>query len=354
MLVVVDVFSGFVFLRALPSADADVIARELFQIICTVGPPRILQSDRDPSFTSTIIQSLHRLIGVERRLITAYHPQGDALVENTIGIIKPHLWAMLKGCMHNWPLYIAFMQLSHNMQFSSRHNMCRFTLYFARDPNLFLDYTHDPPLPINFADWRHHYDRLLSVIYPALELRIHHLHEKDIARLDKLRHHSLLRDLLPGTHVTLRRTQFLKDGSRRPSYEPTYDGRVYTVVRRTPGGAYELADDEGKPLDRRVSIDQMKPIKGYRPPRDIPNRYEVDYLIDDRIMNGKPEYLVKWKGWELADATWEPTEHIESPSLITSYRRMRNTERSVPPSSSSSSSSTPSLPSSSSSASRRS
>jgi hypothetical protein len=38
--------------------------------------------------------------------------------------------------------------------------------------------------------------------------------------------------------------------------------------------------------------------------------YEVETILDKRIFRGKPQYLVKWTGYPLHDATWEPTNHL--------------------------------------------
>jgi hypothetical protein len=260
-------------------------------------------------------------MGVDRRIISAYHPQSDGLVERTIGIIKPHLFAMLKGVLHMWPLYLPFMQLSHNMQYHSQLNMSRFVLYFARDVNTFTDYTNDPPLSIDYNDWRKYYEKILTVIYPAIQLRALRIHDNDIARLDEIRHRSLIPSLTPGTPVTLKRVEYMKDGSRKPAYEPTYDGRVYTVSRRTPTGAYVLLDDEKHELPRRVTIDQIKVVTGYQSTEEPTNRYLAERIIDDKMINGEPHFLVKWLGWDECEATWEPKTHIESQSLISKYQR---------------------------------
>ena len=40
--------------------------------------------------------------------------------------------------------------------------------------------------------------------------------------------------------------------------------------------------------------------------------YEVEKIVNKRLRKGKPEYLVKWKGWEDPDDnTWEPVAHLD-------------------------------------------
>ncbi|CAL4226028.1 unnamed protein product, partial [Meganyctiphanes norvegica] len=39
--------------------------------------------------------------------------------------------------------------------------------------------------------------------------------------------------------------------------------------------------------------------------------YDVEKVIDERVVDGKKEYLVKWEEWGPAFNTWEPEEHLE-------------------------------------------
>ena len=39
--------------------------------------------------------------------------------------------------------------------------------------------------------------------------------------------------------------------------------------------------------------------------------YEVENIIDKRINKGKPEYLIKWKGYSINESTWEPLSHLK-------------------------------------------
>ena len=38
--------------------------------------------------------------------------------------------------------------------------------------------------------------------------------------------------------------------------------------------------------------------------------YDAEEIIDKRRMNGKTEYLVKWKGYSSSDSTWEPKKNL--------------------------------------------
>lgn len=40
--------------------------------------------------------------------------------------------------------------------------------------------------------------------------------------------------------------------------------------------------------------------------------YIVEKILNRRIKNKKPEYLVKWEGYSIKESTWEPIEHLEN------------------------------------------
>ena len=54
---------------------------------------------------------------------------------------------------------------------------------------------------------------------------------------------------------------------------------------------------------------------------DEEEEYEVESIIDKKVVRGKTKYLVKWKGYEKdEDRTWEPKENLEgSEDLIKSF-----------------------------------
>ena len=79
VLSVLDDFSRFVFLEALPDNSGVTVARALEKIYMysVVGPPRILQSDSGKEFTARVVRKLMATYNCRMIHGSAYHPQSQ-------------------------------------------------------------------------------------------------------------------------------------------------------------------------------------------------------------------------------------------------------------------------------------
>jgi hypothetical protein len=337
-LVLIDVFTGFVMLEPIQNKEASTVARALWKVCCVIGIPRVLQSDNGTEFCNKIINSLCRLTGIPRRYIAPYNPRADGKVERVIKTVKQTVMKLLHGTASFWPLYVPFVQLAYNNKVHELTGSTPFSLMFGRCMNELRDYTQPdavsvkPYTPVDFQAWKEHQEKVVSLIFPSINERVKGKQEEMRKKVDQLRKKIVKGELMPGAVVMIKDPSYLLNPSARPSKEPTFIG-PYTVVRRTLHGPYLLRDETGVIYPRHVPIDQMKIVysndrytqsTGKDGGSDDGDVYEVDYIIDHKESDGEFEYLVKWKGYDKSEATWEPEKNINDPQPIERYFKLKD------------------------------
>jgi hypothetical protein len=315
LLVIIDVFTGFIILRPLRSNTAEIVARKLWKVFSIFGIPKILQSDNGPEFANEILRTLMKLTGIDQRLISPYNPRADGKVERAIGTVTSIIKKMLHGSTTHWPLFTPFAQLTFNQKISSLTNSSPFALMFGRKLNELRDYTNDAEMisTMDYDNWKEHQKKILSIIYPAISDRIKHAKDRMIASLDK--HRRVLKE----NSFPIGSIVMLVDQLRKDKFEPKYVG-PYTIVRRAHNGAYVLKDATGDILDRHIPPDQLKLIsRSIRRGKKDDTIYEVEKILDHRGNPPHYEYFVKWKNYDETQNTWEKASSFLDDSSIRNY-----------------------------------
>ena len=147
---------------------------------------------------------------------------------------------------------------------------------------------------------------MLSLVYPALDLRMQKYSTKYIQHLDELRKPVLLENLAPGTPVMIRDPHFVNNNAgTRSMLQPPFLPSIHTIVKRVSDGGYLVRDELGELLERHVPLSHMKVLRSRHMPKAVgEDVYVVDHVVDRRGRTpDEAEYLIRWQGYEAKDDT---------------------------------------------------
>uniref|UniRef100_A0A0G4H8L5 Integrase catalytic domain-containing protein n=1 Tax=Chromera velia CCMP2878 TaxID=1169474 RepID=A0A0G4H8L5_9ALVE len=140
VLVVTDHFSKNVEAFAHPEMTATVVAQILVdEIFCRYGPFEVLLSDRGTNFRSELVSEVLRILKVNHKLTSGYHPQCNGLTERYNQTWEQGVGKQLKAENSlNWDLYLQPFNFSYRTTPHAETRLTPFQLTYGYEPTHLL------------------------------------------------------------------------------------------------------------------------------------------------------------------------------------------------------------------------
>ena len=311
ILIVVDVFSRFVWLMPLKSKCAPVIAKKLFKLFVNFGHPKIIQSDNGTEFINDIIDHLRLLFSWEHRRSTPYYPQSNGIAERSVGETKDLLRKRMELNPINWHLLIPSVQFGLNAKIHSLHHSSPFAVMFTRPINEFKQFNSSATIEPTQAEIEKRYQLANNIIFPALSERAAATIEKRNQRWNK--RHNLTIDLKIDAIVMVKVIT-------PTSLQSPYVG-PFKIVRQNRAGNFILRDGNNNILPRPFTPSRLKVVIS----DTLSNRFFVEQIVDHRRNeDGTIHFKTRWLGYPESSDTWEPSEHFDDASIIKNYINLQS------------------------------
>ena len=141
VLVFQDHFTKYVLAYVTPDQTAKTITKFLYGgFISIFGAPARLLSDRGTSFTSSIIQELCEILGIQWLQTMPYHPQANRLVERSHQTIMHMIGKLGEDKKADWPSHLAEIAHTYNATWSTVTGYSPHSLMFGWQPRLLVDF----------------------------------------------------------------------------------------------------------------------------------------------------------------------------------------------------------------------
>jgi hypothetical protein len=326
VLVVVDVFTGFVVLKPLKSRDKEELVETLWKIFTVFGIPKLIQSDNEPSFISELSRLFLDKLRVNMLTITPYNHQALGVAEAHVKLVSKMLKQRLGLIGGRWLQQLDTVNFQLNTRILNQKGACSpFQLMFNRNPNCFPGL--QELVDRKFAEvddeaelmkWMSHQNLILSELFPAVAEKEKIMKDRE-AEAFKQKKGVLMLDpgaLAVGTHV------MLWDEIRASKNEPPYVG-PYSITHVQANGNYLLKDVATNHMyHREVKLDRLKVCQVAS--MDVNNEEEnsgfpLDFIMAHRVKNGKHQYKVRFAGWNPTSDEWLYAENVEQAAIRKFY-----------------------------------
>jgi hypothetical protein len=320
ILVVVDRLTKYAHFLPLnhPYSAQDVANLYMDNIFKLHGLPKVIVTDRDPIFTSSVWQSLFHGLKVELHLSSAYHPQTDGQTERVSQCLENYLRCMCFNGPKRWIHWLSLAEWWYNTSYHTSLNMTPFqALYGFAPPHVAEDVMPDCP-NLSAQDQLRNRQVALQVIRDNLakaQSRIKQQADKNRSDREVSVGQMVYLKIQPYRHTSLSTHKCIKLHSK--FYGP------FRVLARIGPSAYKLLLPKGCQLHDTFHVSQLKKHLGPTavPSPDLPlidskgNIQVAPVEILERRMiprNNEPviQWRIKWLNLPEADATWEDADFI--------------------------------------------
>ncbi|GJX03865.1 putative reverse transcriptase domain-containing protein [Tanacetum coccineum] len=132
--VIVDRLTKSVYFLPMREDDSlEKLTRQyLKEIVSRHGVLVLIISDRDGRFTSHFLMSLHKALGTQLDMSTAYHPQTNGQSERTIQTLEGMLRACVLDFGKSWDRHLPLVEFSYNNNYHTSIKAALFEALYGR------------------------------------------------------------------------------------------------------------------------------------------------------------------------------------------------------------------------------
>ena len=136
--VITDAFSKYTELAAIPTKDAETVAKCFFERwICRFSAPDMLITDQGKEFSNKVLEETCKLWGIKKMRTSSYHPQTNSAAERYNQTIINYMKTMLDNTTTlDWEELLPSLMMSYNMHVHASTKETPFFLTYMADPKL--------------------------------------------------------------------------------------------------------------------------------------------------------------------------------------------------------------------------
>jgi hypothetical protein len=314
------------------------------------GVPASIVSDRGPQFVSHVWEALWARLGTRLDRSTGYHAETDGHSERGQQTMTTWLRAFCTEFPRTWDRLLPLAELALNCMPQAGSGVSPYELLYGRNPALSVDRALDPnPPPSANADevalqlaavpaaearWKE-----MSAAWTLVRGKLLEAQQRMARNADRHRRdvHHAVGDMVLLSTEHLR----INDPQHNAKLAHLFCG-PFPVVRVVNANAYEIGLPAHMHIHAVVNITHLRAYRDGRvafpdrpappgldrPPPDAIDangqpEYVVDRVLAQKGSGQRVQYLVLWKGYPYAEATWELSSALAgAPAALKEFREL--------------------------------
>ena len=294
---------------------ADLFVQEIF---ARHGLPKEIISKCGPQFISNFWSQFLKGLSIKPCQSSGYHPQSDEQTELVNQILEQYLCCFVPARQDTWVDHLRFAQFAYNNATQASIGMSPFMKNFGYHPQTLMG---TPTKVVLAAD-----DLVNAIcnIRSTLDVNLKKaINAYKSAADNKRKEHT---HLSPGDLVMVEAGNFkLPLASRKMG--PRRIG-PFKMLRQINEVAYKVELPPKSRVHPVFHVSQLRKFLGEAPAPLDPvlsanpgeAEFEVEAILDTRLSCKKRQFLIKWKGYPIKDASWEPELNLNGcPELLADF-----------------------------------
>uniref|UniRef100_A0A8C6XS72 Uncharacterized protein n=1 Tax=Naja naja TaxID=35670 RepID=A0A8C6XS72_NAJNA len=324
---VIDLFSKqahFIPCKGLPSARklADLFIKHTYRLH---GVPRRIISDRGVQFTAKFWREFVHLIGSTQGLSTAYHPCTNGAAERANATIEQYLRCCIYQ-QNDWVDLLPYAEIMYNNTVHNSTGYSPFQIVHGTEFVPIPEWPHKHQEPDTVNTWS---DSIKST-WKAVQVALNKAQTEYKKQADKKRSSQIQYKVGDWVYLS---TKYINLGLTSKKLGPKYIGPFSVSRIINPVTVCLRLPSRFKRIHPVFHINLLKPADMTRqnqrlqtpgPIRD--DHYKIDKILDSHRKRGTLQYLVRWCGYPITDASWVPCSNVSAPRLRNRFHRSHPTK----------------------------
>ena len=338
IMAVIDRFSSWTRLLALHSTCTAQTVAELLEkeIFLKRGYPWEIICDRDPRFTSRYFEDFARSRGFRLAMCSGDHPESDGKSERRFRTLEEAIRCYIDHGQTNVFQMLGELEFALNDSPDAVTRMSAFLQDKGYNLMRPVDLASVPFAPVTVQSVQDHWDTVQSSWAVARDA-VRQAQSQYVYQANKHRRVAPLTLFAVGQLVYVSRYNFVPPAMRdQPTrkFQPRFFG-PYRILKQVSATSYRVELPANVRTHPVFHASRLKPftVSARFPHRratrmdpviiDGTPEYHVEQILKKRKHYSKFQYLVKWSGYPLSDASWEPAQVIKEdlPEMVEEFER---------------------------------